>query len=239
MGATKPGAAHWAGPIIPFEIDPGLGDPDRVLPAIRDHWEEQANTRFVRRASQGHFVLFRHGQECRSPSAEQSGMHPVNLKPNASVAAIVHEIGHATGSIHEHRRSDRDTFVNVQPDNILPDKQGKFERFTDSITLTEALALGNALPGPIATKMSLYVGHKEAGTLGALAGMAGFIAPSGALMLVVALCFVRFRETPALQAPDLDDDVGWCVEPSHRFTDGLGVGSLIETVGLHFCLCQR
>jgi chromate transporter len=64
----------------------------------------------------------------------------------------------------------------------------------------EALALGNALPGPIATKTSLYVGYEEAGTLGALAGMAGIIAPSGALTLIVALCFVRLRETPALQA---------------------------------------
>jgi chromate transporter len=64
----------------------------------------------------------------------------------------------------------------------------------------EALALGNALPGPIATKMSLYVGYKQAGTVGALAGMAGIIAPSGALMLVVALCFMRLREMPVLQA---------------------------------------
>jgi chromate transporter len=64
----------------------------------------------------------------------------------------------------------------------------------------EALALGNTLPGPIATKMSLYVGYKQAGMLGALAGMAGIIAPSGALMVVVALGFVQLREMPALHA---------------------------------------
>lgn len=64
----------------------------------------------------------------------------------------------------------------------------------------EALALGNTLPGPIATKMSLYVGYKQAGILGALAGLAGIIAPSGALMLVLALGFVRLREMPALHA---------------------------------------
>jgi hypothetical protein len=137
MGATRPGAAHWEGPVIPFEIDPNLSDPDRVLQAIRDHWEEQTNVRFVRRVGQGHFVLFRHGQECSSPSSEQSGMHPVNLEPDASVKAIVHEIGHATGAIHEHQRSDRDTFVTVQPDNIIPDKKGNFERLGDSINLTD------------------------------------------------------------------------------------------------------
>jgi chromate transport protein ChrA len=34
--------------------------------------------------------------------------------------------------------------------------------------------------------MSLYVGYKRAGTVGALAGLAGIIAPLRALMLVVA-----------------------------------------------------
>jgi len=37
----------------------------------------------------------------------------------------------------------------------------------------DALAMGNALPGPIATKMSLYVGYKLAGMPGALAGVQG------------------------------------------------------------------
>jgi hypothetical protein len=137
MGATKPRAAHWAGPIVPFEIDPNLDHPDRVLQAIRDHWEEQTNLRFVRRTGQGHFVLFRHGQECNSPSTEQSGMHPVTLKPDCDVPTIIHEIGHASGMIHEHQRSDRDTFVTVQPDNIIPDRKGNFERLEDSINLTD------------------------------------------------------------------------------------------------------
>jgi len=64
----------------------------------------------------------------------------------------------------------------------------------------DALALGNALPGPIATKMSIYVGYKQAGLPGALAGVSGTIAPSGALMLILALFFLALKDSPAIQS---------------------------------------
>jgi len=48
----------------------------------------------------------------------------------------------------------------------------------------DALALGNALPGPIA-KMSLCVRFKRAGLPDTLAGLFGTIAPSGVLMLIL------------------------------------------------------
>lgn len=64
----------------------------------------------------------------------------------------------------------------------------------------DALALGNSLPGPIATKMSLYVGYKEAGVLGALAGVSGTIAPSGLLMIILVLFFLRVKDAPVIQS---------------------------------------
>ena len=136
MGASQPGAAVWEGPVIPFEIDPHFSNPARILQAIRDHWEEQTNIRFVRRAGQGHYVLFRHGQECQSPAEPQSGMHPVTCTPDASVAAIIHEIGHALGCVHAHQRSDRDNVVDVQEANIRRGKAGNFRRIVNSINYT-------------------------------------------------------------------------------------------------------
>ncbi len=64
----------------------------------------------------------------------------------------------------------------------------------------DALALGNALPGPIATKMSLYIGYKLAGIPGALAGLLGTIGPSGVLMLILALFFLQLKDSPTIQA---------------------------------------
>jgi chromate transporter len=63
----------------------------------------------------------------------------------------------------------------------------------------DALALGNALPGPIATKMSIYVGYEQAGILGAIAAVSGTIAPSGVLMLILA-AFLLGQKTPLIDA---------------------------------------
>ena len=49
----------------------------------------------------------------------------------------------------------------------------------------EVLALGNALPGPIATKMAGYIGYMEGGILGAFVGLFASVAPS--LILMIAL----------------------------------------------------
>jgi len=64
----------------------------------------------------------------------------------------------------------------------------------------DALAVGNSLPGPIATKMSIYVGYQQAGLPGALAGVTGTIAPSGVLMLVLALFLLRQKDSPVINA---------------------------------------
>lgn len=76
-----------------------------------------------------------------------------------------------------------------------------------------ALAMGNALPGPIATKMSAYIGYKvlaEAthnstlALLGAVSGVLGMVVPSFILMLILGIGFLQFKDYPqvkgALQA---------------------------------------
>jgi chromate transporter len=64
----------------------------------------------------------------------------------------------------------------------------------------EALAMGNALPGPIATKMSGYVGYKIAGWPGAVAATSGMAFPTVVLMLALASFYFRFREARWMQS---------------------------------------
>jgi len=63
---------------------------------------------------------------------------------------------------------------------------------------TDALAMGNALPGPIATKMSAYVGYKIAGIGGALAALAGTVVPTAVAMLGLAGLYFKFKDTPQM-----------------------------------------
>ncbi len=62
----------------------------------------------------------------------------------------------------------------------------------------EGLALGNALPGPIATKMALFVGWHAGGTLGAIAAILGVLLPSLAMMTVLMAVVVRYKEHPVM-----------------------------------------
>ncbi|MBA2940186.1 MULTISPECIES: chromate transporter [Paenibacillus] len=52
----------------------------------------------------------------------------------------------------------------------------KYQWMTDD-EFTDVLAMGNALPGPIATKMAGYIGYKVKGYLGAFIAIAAMVIP--------------------------------------------------------------
>jgi chromate transporter len=64
----------------------------------------------------------------------------------------------------------------------------------------DAVALGNALPGPIAPQVSAYVGYRLAGTPGALAAAAGTVLPTTILMLVMVVAFFSIKESRPVAA---------------------------------------
>jgi len=62
----------------------------------------------------------------------------------------------------------------------------------------DALAMNMILPGPISAKMSVFVGWKIAGILGALAAFVGVMMPSALMMMTLALVYNRFRDSPVV-----------------------------------------
>ncbi|WP_257348106.1 chromate transporter [Pseudalkalibacillus decolorationis] len=60
---------------------------------------------------------------------------------------------------------------------------------------SEVLALGNALPGPIATKMAGYIGFDQGGWLGAAVGIFATAAPSLLLMVLMLKLLLKYRES--------------------------------------------
>lgn len=56
----------------------------------------------------------------------------------------------------------------------------------------DAFAFGNALPGPIATKMAGYVGFQVAGWPGAAAGLLGITGPTIVAMVTLASFYRRY-----------------------------------------------
>jgi chromate transporter len=64
----------------------------------------------------------------------------------------------------------------------------------------DAVAVGNALPGPIAPQVSAYVGYKLAGVPGAVAAAAGTVLPTTLLMLVMVALFFGVKDSPHVKA---------------------------------------
>ncbi|MCJ7840178.1 chromate transporter [Lederbergia sp. NSJ-179] len=64
---------------------------------------------------------------------------------------------------------------------------------------SEMLALGNALPGPIATKMAGYIGYQQGGLLGSFIALFATVAPSLILMLPLLGLLLKHKDSPKVK----------------------------------------
>ena len=63
----------------------------------------------------------------------------------------------------------------------------------------EGLALVNALPGPAAAQLALFLGHARGGAWGAIAAGLGFILPAFFIMLALTWIYTTFGALPAVR----------------------------------------
>jgi chromate transporter len=68
------------------------------------------------------------------------------------------------------------------------------------IDFLDGVALGQTMPGPLAAQVVMWLGFLRAGTRGALAASAAFIAPSFTLVLAVAIAYAHYQGLPVVQA---------------------------------------
>src|SRR5699024_9560378 len=61
------------------------------------------------------------------------------------------------------------------------------------------VALGNGLPGPIATKLAGYIGYDQGGILGAIIGLFASVAPSIILLLVLLGVLLKYKNSPKVK----------------------------------------
>ncbi len=68
------------------------------------------------------------------------------------------------------------------------------------LEFSDAVALGNALPGPVAPQVSAYVGYKLAGVPGAVAAATGTVLPTTVLMLIMIVYFFKIKDSILIQS---------------------------------------
>ncbi|MBF0208189.1 MAG: M12 family metallopeptidase [Oligoflexia bacterium] len=117
----------WPTSKIPYIIDPGVVDSERILNAIA-YLKEHTPIRLLPRKNEENVLVFMPSQElCASMLGMVGGIQPIYLKEECSTQNILHEIMHALGFIHEQSRPDRDSFVEVVWENIEEGKGMQFE----------------------------------------------------------------------------------------------------------------
>ncbi|KKK39292.1 chromate transporter [Mesobacillus campisalis] len=69
-------------------------------------------------------------------------------------------------------------------------------KWMNSDEFSDVLALGNALPGPIATKMAGYIGYRVGGLPGMLNALAASIVPTIIMMVLLLTSLNAYKDEP-------------------------------------------
>lgn len=113
---------RWLKRTVPFIIDSAVPQPIKTM--IADailEWNSNTIMKFIPVAPGApNSIRFVNSKTkaSSSPRGMQGGEQQIQCAANVSVGALIHEIGHAMGLMHEQIRPDRNSFVNVEMANV-------------------------------------------------------------------------------------------------------------------------
>ncbi|XP_053316430.1 astacin-like metalloendopeptidase [Spea bombifrons] len=114
---------------VPYVLSSAYSDIDKwlITDAIKE-FETMTCVKFVSRSSEADYLSIESLPGCWSLVSKIGGKQVVSLNKNGcmSTGVIQHELMHTLGFIHEHSRSDRDNYVDILWQNILPVNQPNF-----------------------------------------------------------------------------------------------------------------
>lgn len=72
-------------------------------------------------------------------------------------------------------------------------------QWMDTAEFGRALAFGNALPGPIATKLAAFIGFRIAGWMGATVALVAVVLPTAILMVAISGIMLKLDNNPIVK----------------------------------------
>ena len=129
---STPKKSHlWQGGVMPYEIDSSVTPEKRsyVEWAVAHVTQKSVLTLRPRTGADSDYVVFTEqggGYGCSSYVGRVGGAQEIKVRGCAK-GSVVHEIGHASGFYHEQSRTDRDSYVRIDWDQISPGHERWFE----------------------------------------------------------------------------------------------------------------
>ncbi|KAF8792949.1 Astacin like protein [Argiope bruennichi] len=113
--------------VVPYVIDPSLGRFRNVILQGMEQYHKHTCIRFVPRTNERDYIRMYFGNGCWSMIGRNGGRQDLSLGQGcAYVGLVIHELGHAIGLFHEHQRSDRDKYITVYKNNVIPNQLHNF-----------------------------------------------------------------------------------------------------------------
>ncbi|MBI5087227.1 MAG: IPT/TIG domain-containing protein [Acidobacteria bacterium] len=108
--AQAPFAAQpWTGGVIPYAFDPGVANREAARSAMR-RWEALVPVQFKERTVETNYVRIRAGS-CSSSIGMAGGVQ--SMYADCPPGAMIHELGHILGLLHEHTRHDAGRWLDI------------------------------------------------------------------------------------------------------------------------------
>ncbi|XP_078497428.1 hatching enzyme 1.2-like [Lissotriton helveticus] len=117
--------------LVPFQISPAYSPNERavIMGAIQS-FAARTCISFRPRANERDYLFIEPQNGCWSFIGRIGGRQVVSLQRNGCVftGTVQHELLHALGFHHEQNRSDRDAFVTILLQNVMPGMENNFEK---------------------------------------------------------------------------------------------------------------
>lgn len=111
---------------------------------------------------------------------------------------------------------------------------------------SEVVAIGNSLPGPIATKMAGYIGYTEGGILGSIVAMIATVAPSLILMVFMMVILLKYKDEPEVKnltkviRPVIAILLAFMtIQFAQESVEGIGIGYTLIIMAVSFVLLEK
>lgn len=122
----------WPNGIVYYTVRNDVYNTQIITDGI-DHYESNTTLTFVPRTNDTNYVEFIliTGNVAYAEYGIVGGKQEIKLPAASGTSTVIHEIGHTIGLMHEISRSDRDTYVNIYPANMVANALPNFQKYTD------------------------------------------------------------------------------------------------------------